>query len=309
MDKIGIVDAGPTGQAWAIVFARSGFRVAVYDTSAEAGGAALDVIRARLSDLDAYRLLRDTPEDVFGRISLAASLEEAVAGAIHVQDNGPEDDAGKIALFRRMDAAAGPETVLASSTSSVPPSVFAEPQKGRHRCLVVHTLTPPYLVRVVEVAPSHWTSHETVLRTRALFARCGMSPATIKREIPGFALNRMQIALVSEAWRLVADGVVTPEDCDAIIKHGLGLRWSVMGPFEAADVNVPGGIEAFCARYGEFYTGVRQEQMPIDFTPELAADIAEALRKHTSLEDMPARREWRDRRMMALLAHQATQPE
>jgi 3-hydroxyacyl-CoA dehydrogenase len=215
----------------------------------------------------------------------------------------------KAALFARMDGIAPKSTILASSTSGIPVSAFTRDLRGRARCLVAHPVNPPYLVPVVEICPATWTSEATVLATRALMQRAGMVPATIKREVSGFVLNRLQIALVAEAFRLVADGVVSPEDCDATIKHGLGLRWAFMGPFETIDLNAPGGVADYCARYGGLYSEVQAEQTPIALTPELVADVDAAMREALPLEDQPARQEWRDRRLMALLAHKAGQPD
>jgi 3-hydroxyacyl-CoA dehydrogenase len=243
------------------------------------------------------------------RISLAPTLEAALENAVHVQENGPERVEAKAALFARMDDIAPKSTILASSTSGIPASAFTEKLRGRMRCLVAHPVNPPYLVPVVELCPAPWTSQAAVASTRALMVRAKMVPATVKREIAGFVLNRLQIALVAEAFRLVADGVVSPEDCDATIKHGLGLRWAFMGPFETIDLNAPGGVSDYCERYGGLYSEVQREQTPIDLTPELVADVNRAMRAALPIEDQPARQEWRDRRLMALLAHKADQPK
>ena len=309
MDKIAVIGGGLIGRAWSMVFARGGFRVSLFDQSQEAASNALGFIAARLPELYESGLIADSPDVVLARISLAPTLESALEGAIYVQENGPERAEAKIALFARMDELAAPGCILASSTSGIPASVFTEKLKGRARCLVSHPVNPPYLVPVVELCPAPWTKPEVVLATRAIMERAGMVPATIKKEINGFVLNRLQIALVSEAFRLVADGVVSPEDCDATIKHGLGLRWSIMGPFETCDLNAPGGIEDYVARYGGLYAQVQAEQTPVDLTPELVAEVDAAMRSHLALEDQPARQEWRDRRLMALLAHKAQQPD
>jgi 3-hydroxyacyl-CoA dehydrogenase len=309
MDKIAVIGGGLIGRAWSIVFARAGFGVALFDQSQEAASNALGFIAARLPELHEAGLLSDTPAEVLARISLAPTLQAALDGAIYVQENGPERLAAKTALFAKMDEIAGPDTILASSTSGIPASAFTEQLPFRARCLVAHPVNPPYLVPVVEICPAPWTSDATVAATRAIMRRAKMVPATIKREVVGFVLNRLQIALVAEAFRLVADGVVSPEDCDATIKHGLGLRWAFMGPFETIDLNAPGGVADYCERYGGLYSAVQDEQTPIALTPELVAGVDAAMRRHLPLDDQPARQEWRDRRLMALLAHKATQPE
>ncbi len=309
MEKIAVIGAGLIGRAWSIVFARAGFHVSLFDQSQEAASNALGFIAARLPELREAGLLADAPADVMARISLAPTLEAALGGAIYVQENGPERVDAKIALFARMDEIADETTILASSTSGIPGSAFTEGLRGRSRCIVSHPVNPPYLVPVVEICPTPWTSEATTAATRDLMTRAGMVPATIKREVAGFVLNRLQIALVSEAFRLVAAGVVSPEDCDATIKHGLGLRWAFMGPFETIDLNAPGGVADYCARYGGLFNTVQAEQTPIDISPELAVDVDAAMREILPLDDQTARQEWRDRRLMALLAHKATQPE
>lgn len=309
MEKIAVVGGGLIGRAWSIVFARAGFNVALFDSSQEAASTALGFIEARLPELHEAGLLADEPAAVMARIAIAPTLESALDGVSYVQENGPERADAKTALFARMDAIADPATILASSTSGIPGSVFTETLTGRARCLVAHPVNPPYLVPVVEICPAPWTSEATVATTRALMLRARMVPATIHREIPGFVLNRLQVALVAEAFRLVEAGVVSPEDCDATIKHGLGLRWAFMGPFETIDLNAPGGVSDYCARYGGLFNDVQAEQTPINISPTLATTVNTARRNILPIEAQPARQEWRDRRLMALLAHKATQPE
>ena len=310
MERIAVVGAGLIGRAWSIVFARAGFEVAVWDPQPAAGPAAVEFIAARLPELQEAGLLAEPGEAVLARIRIAARLEEALEGVVHVQENGPERVADKADLFAELDRLAPPGAVLASSTSGIPASGFTGNLPGRGRCLVAHPVNPPYLLPLVELCPAPWTDPSVVTRTRALMERAGMVPATVHKEIEGFVLNRLQIALVAEAVRLVRDGVVSAEDCDATIKHGLGLRWSFMGPFETIDLNAPGGLADYCARYGGLFAGVVASQMqPADFTPELVARLEGARRAALPLAEQPARQEWRDRRLMALAAHKAGQPE
>jgi 3-hydroxyacyl-CoA dehydrogenase len=216
--------------------------------------------------------------------------------------------AAKIAVFARMGEIAGADTVLASSTSTVFPSAFSENAPGRDRCIVVHPVQPPYALRAVEVVPSQWTSPATVARSRALVERCRLVPIMIQRELPGYVINSLQVALMFEALRLVSEGVASAADCDAVVKHGLGLRWSFMGPFETAAVNPPGGIEGFFERQAEFYSMVQETQKPVKLTPELIGAVHEAMSHIIRPEIAEQRREWRDRRLMALAEHQSKQP-
>ncbi len=309
MDQVAIIGAGLIGRAWAIVFARAGMAVRIWDRDPDATRAASGFIAERLPELRAAGLLADPPQEVLARISPADTLEAALEGAIYVQENGPERVEAKRELFARMDKIAPMQTLLASSTSGIPASAFTETLRGRARCLVAHPVNPPYLVPLVELCPAPWTSEDTMTRARALMQRAGQVPATLHREVAGFVLNRLQIALVSEAFRLVADGVISAEDVDATVKHGLGLRWSFMGPFETIDLNAPGGLVDYCDRYGGLYAQVQNECTPCDLTPELVDDLDRSRRAILPLEQQPERQAWRDRRLMALLAHKATQPE
>jgi 3-hydroxyacyl-CoA dehydrogenase len=308
MEKIAVIEAGVVGRIWAIVFAGAGFEVSLYGSPPSDGAEALSFIRARVRELQSYGQLADPEEAVLGRISLAGSPEEALDGAFHAQENGPNTLEAKIALFTRMDAIAGPDTVLASSSSTIVPSAFSESMPGRQRCIVVHPVQPPYALRAVEIVAGLWTSPDVVARSRALVERCGLVPVMIHREVPGYVLNALQIALVMEAFRLVSEGVASAEDCETIVKHGLGPRWSFMGAFETAGVNAPGGIAEALGQQLETYNTVRAQQAPLTLTPELIGEVHDALSGIISPANALQRREWRDRRLMALAEHQAGQP-
>src|SRR5262249_3921973 len=144
-----------------------------------------------------------SPASVAARLQIAPSLEEALAGAVHVQESTPENLDIKKQVFARLDRLAPSDAVLASSTSAIPPSLFTETLAGRGRCLVVHPINPPYLIPAVEVVPAPWTEVGIVEKTRALMTAAGQAPIVMKRELDGFVMNRMQGALLEEAFRLV----------------------------------------------------------------------------------------------------------
>ncbi|HET8997313.1 MAG TPA: 3-hydroxyacyl-CoA dehydrogenase [Acetobacteraceae bacterium] len=309
MSKIAVIGAGLIGRAWSIVFARAGFDVALWDKFPQAVEGARTFIGERLPELHEAGLLAEQPGTVLARIRPAATLAEAVRDAAHVQENGPERVAEKQTLFAELDLAAPPDAVLASSTSGIPASAFTEGLAGRARCLVAHPVNPPYLIPLVELCPAPWTEPEVVVRTRELMTRAGQVPATVKKEMDGFALNRLQGALLAEAFRLLADDVISPADLDALVKHGLGLRWSFMGPLETIDLNAPGGLADYCKRYGPLYYAMQQQMQSLLWDPMLVGRLHDARRADLPANMMPVRQEWRDRRLMALLAHKAKQPE
>ena len=143
--------------------------------------------------------------------------------------------------------------ILASSTSAIVASRFTEELPGRARCLVAHPVNPPHLVPLVELCGAPWTAPQTIERARRIYESIEQVPIIVNREVEGFVLNRLQGALLAEAFRLVGEGVVSPQDLDKTLKDGLGLRWSFIGPFETIELNAPGGIADYCARYTGFY--------------------------------------------------------
>src|SRR5690606_4079384 len=229
----------------------------LFDHLPNAAAAGLAEIGKTLQDPVAANLPRGAdPAAVLGRIRCAESLAEAVAGAVHVQENAPEHLDVKQRVFAELDAAADKATVLASSSSALLPSRFTAGLAGSARCLVAHPLNPPHLIPAVELVPSPQTSAETVAATRALLADIGQKPVVLNREIEGFIMNRLQGALLDEAFNLVARGYASVEDVDTAMSAGLGRRWSFMGPFETIDLNAPGGVKGFIERYGPAYAEI-----------------------------------------------------
>ena len=307
MERRAVVGAGLIGRAWAMVFARAGCSVALWDKLPGVADAAMGQIQARLADLRAAGLVGEEPAAIAARIQPVAALGACLAGAVHVQEQGPERVEVKRELFAELDALSPPDAVLASSTSGIPASAFTEALPGRDRCLVAHPVNPPYLVPLVELVGAPWTSPEAVARTRALMHRVGQVPVTAMKETRGFVLNRMQAALVAEAFRLVRDGVMSAEDVDACVRDGLGLRWSFMGPFETIDLNAPGGVADYAARFGPLLGAITAEQAPYDFDAATVDKVAAERRAALPLAGIEDRSAWRDRRLMALLAHRRGQ--
>ena len=303
-EKIAVIGSGLIGRGWSISFARAGYDVALYDADPQAAEAAFAYVGSVLVDLHENNLLGGaTPEEVRVRISPTKNLTEALAGALHVQENTPERIDTKIAVFRELDRLAEPNAVLASSTSALLPSAFTEGLMRPHRCLVVHPINPPYLVPAVEVVPAPWTSPETTERACHLMRTVGQAPIVMKRELAGFVMNRLQGALLQEAFRLVAGGYAGVEDVDIGIRDGLGLRWAFMGPFETIDLNAPGGVADYIARYGGLYQNLSTTQQHIANWADTGQEIEAERRAILPAERLAEHTRWRDRRLMALLVH------
>jgi 3-hydroxyacyl-CoA dehydrogenase len=303
MDKIAIIGAGLIGRAWAMVFARAGHEVALYDADGKALKANLAVIRRALKDLRAAGIVKEAPERIYRRIRAASSLEDALAGAGYAQENVSETLVAKRKIFAAMDQFARPGTILASSTSTIPASAFTAALKGRARCLVAHPVNPPHLVPLVELCPAPWTSKRVLARARALHESVGQVPITVKKEIQGFILNRLQAAVLNEALSLYADGYASSADIDKTVRDGLGLRWSFMGPFETIDLNAPGGVADYAARYGQVMYEQVCSQAPRRWKKDVIARLARERRSVLPASDLAQRQAWRDRRLMALAVH------
>lgn len=305
MPKIAIVGSGFIGRAWAISFARAGHAVALWDEQPGAVEKALAYIDMLLPDLAGKGLLRGASvEKVRGRMCAAASLEDALSGAVHVQENTPENVEVKKSVFARLDKAAGPDAVLSSSTSAILPSHFTEGLAGRSRCIVVHPLNPPYLIPAAEIVPAPWTDAAVVAKTAALLRDAGHAPLVMQRELDGFIMNRLQGALLEEAFRLVAGGYASVEDIDVGIRDGLALRWSFMGPFETIDLNAPAGVRDYVERYQQVYDRIAARPLPHpDWSGAVLDGIEGDRRKKLPAGKLQERQAWRDRRLMSLAAY------
>ena len=304
--KIAVIGAGLIGRAWAIVFARAGFDVTIQDNAPGAAEAALRLIAEGLAELNRAGLA-DDPKGAAARVRVAASVAEAVQDADFVQENLPENLDVKRAIFAELDRLAPPDAILASSTSTIVASLFTENLKGRSRCLVAHPVNPPHLVPIVELVGAPWTAPETIARAKTLYEQAGQVPIAVKKEIEGFILNRLQAVLLSEAFRLVAGGYVSPQDLDKTIKDGLGLRWAFMGPFETIELNTPGGIPDYCERYGKSLASLSASDAAL-YAGESRARILAQWGGLPRPEDVAARMRWRDQRLAALQAHKKSQP-
>jgi len=304
---VAIIGAGLIGRSWSALFARAGHDVLVWDADA----AVLDRFAgdmATLCDTLSAEGLLDDRDGTLARIRTADTLEDAVTDASFVQENGPEQPEIKHDLFVRLDAATPPAAILASSTSAIVPSRFTEGLAHRERCLVGHPVNPPHLVPVVELCPAPWTSVETMDRADAVYSGIGQVPVRMTKECDGFVLNRLQSALLAKAMRLLGDGVVNVEGLDATIKHGLGLRWAFMGPIETIDLNAPGGIVDYTARYGGFYARLASAPPgPEVFSVENAEKIAATWPQDRSPDKIRSRQDRRDRRLAALRRHLASE--
>jgi L-gulonate 3-dehydrogenase len=305
--QVAIVGAGLIGRAWAVIFARAGWNVRLTDPHIPTLEAAPNLVRDELHALARHGLAAD-PDGAAARVTAAPSLQQAVMDVEFVQENGPEKVEEKRTIFALLDKLAPPEALLVSSTSAIVAAHFTETLRGRSRCLVGHPVNPPHLVPLVELCGAPWTSPDAIERARKIYREIGQVPVTINREINGFVLNRLQGALLAEAFRLVGEGYISAEDLDHTVKDGLGLRWSFLGPFETIELNAPGGIPDYCARYTGFYKELAASPAgPEVYQAPIVDRVIAAWPHRPTSERIAALTQRRNERLAALAAHKHAQ--
>jgi 3-hydroxyacyl-CoA dehydrogenase len=239
---------------------------------------------------------------VLARLTPVSSLAEAVRNADYIQESAPERLPIKQALYQELATLAKADAIIASSTSGLPASSFTADIVGRERCLVAHPINPPHLIPLVEIVPAPWTRPDVVESTSALMMQVGQVPIRLNREIAGFVVNRLQGAMLGEAFRLVEDGICSATDVDAAVSEGLGLRWFFMGPFETIDLNAQGGVADYCRKLGPMYYDLAKEQAdPRSWSEALVAKVETQRREKTAADQLDARKVWRDRCLAALV--------
>ena len=227
--RIAVVGAGLMGHGIAQVFALAGHEVTITDSF----HANLDTVKARIS-----ANLRDLGDDekAIDRVTPLADLAMTVRDADYVVEAVSEDLRLKQKLFGEVERHVRPDTILASNTSVIPITAIMGGLARRERALGTHWWNPPYLVPLVEVIGTQWTSPQAIEYTMALHADAGKQPAHVKKDVPGFIGNRLQHALWREAVSLVERGICDAETVDRVIKAAFGRRLAVLGPLENADL-------------------------------------------------------------------------
>ena len=246
--RIGLVGGGVIGAGWAARFLLNGHDVAIFDPDPEIGRKLEAVIgNARRAQAELFPGL--SPRE--GRLTIVASVEEAVAGADFVQESLPEREELKQSVLAAIDRATRPEVVIASSTSGLLPTRLQSAMAHPERFVVGHPFNPVYLLPLVEVCGGEKTSEATKQAATALYSAVGMRPLHVRKEIDGFIADRLLEALWREALWLVKDGIATTEEIDDAIRFGAGLRWSFMGTFLIYRMaGGEAGMRHFLAQFG-----------------------------------------------------------
>ncbi len=267
--SVAVVGTGAIGGSWAALALLHGLEVHATDPAAGAEQRLRAAVRDHLRSSS-----HDDPDEALSRLSFTADPAAAVAHADLVLEAGPERVDLKRELFAVLDAATGPDVLLASSSSGFGPSAFQDACRRPERVVVTHPFNPPHLVPLVEVVGGRLTSEEAVEAAIDAMTRLGRRPIRVRSELPGHVVNRLQAALWREAYDLVRRGAVSVADLDAAVASGPGLRWALLGPI--ATQHLSGGPEGL-AHVLEHLGPPMVEWWDDLGTPELSEELVGAL--------------------------------
>ncbi|XP_061697792.1 lambda-crystallin homolog isoform X2 [Syngnathoides biaculeatus] len=285
MKIITIIGSGLIGRSWATVFASGGYSVKLYDNQPGQAANAMIEIKKQMMELQEMGMLRgqQSATQQLALISSHEDLQQALQGAFFVQDCIFENLEAKQNLFRDVERLVSEDVILSSSTS--------------------YLVNPPYYVKLVELVPHPETLVAVMESTYALMTEVGQVPVRLKKEIDGFALNRVQAAIIAESWRLVQDGIISVQDIDLVMSEGLGMRYAFIGPMETMHLNAPEGLGDYMKRYGE---GIQRVQRSVGAVPDFFSEDAKSIVSEmcdlvpNNERHLSARRARRDQLLMRL---------
>ena len=278
--RIAIVGTGVIGASWAAQYLARGFDVVATDPAPNAEENLRKYVDEAWEELTAIGLSTGASRD---RLSFNANMKEALSNADFVQENAPERPEFKIKLFAEMDAATPIDSIIASSSSGITPSVMQTNCKHAERVLVGHPFNPPHIIPLVEVVGGSKTSPEAIQQAIAFYASIGKKPIHLKKELPGHVANRFQAALYREMLYLIEQGVLSVEDTDAAVCYGPGLRWGVMGQSLQWHLGGgAGGIKHFMDHLMDPLQGMMKALGTPNITPELKQTVMDGVMREAS---------------------------
>lgn len=238
LPKSAVAGAGLMGGQIGLILALGSRETVLVSRRRESLDRTMDAVRRYAGDLGRHDLLNgEAPDAVLSRIRVTTDLKDAMDGTAFVVESIPEVLETKQELFAQMDALAPHDAILTSNTSGLPISDLAARAAHRDRIAGSHFVQPGHIVPVVEVIRGRDTSDETMDRTCATWERLGRLPLRVRKDVPGFLINRLQHAVIREAVRLLTEGVASAEEIDLAVQLGLSPRFTTAGPLEQRDIN------------------------------------------------------------------------
>jgi len=303
IDKVTCVGAGKVGRSWAVAFAAGGCSVNLFDVSSQSLAMSIEAIAATAGSLQEFGLIEDA-DALVERVNTIKTLEDAVDGVGLIQESIAENLEIKCKVLNQLDATAAPNVIIASSTSALKPDDFMGVSRYPERCIVAHPLNPPHAIPVVELCPSSQTSDETVSAALQFYRSIGMSPITLKRPIDGFILNRLQAAVLAEAFYLIDENYCDPEDIEIAMTDGLARRWAFIGPLMTGHLNASKGYREYIQLLGSTFRRIADDLKPTHrWTDELFERVHADLSRLTPEDEILSSQLQRDRNLLALAKH------
>lgn len=304
--RIAIVGTGVIGASWAAQYLARGFDVVATDPGPDAEAKLRKYVDDAWGALTAIGLAQGASRE---RLSFTTDMAQALSQADLVQENGPERPDFKMKLFADMDAATPTDSLIASSSSGITPSVMQSQCKHPERILVGHPFNPPHLIPLVEVVGGTATSAEALQQAMRFYASIGKKPILLRKEMPGHVANRLQLALYREVLYLVEQDVLSVADADAAVSWGPGLRWALMGP--SLQYHVSGGAGGI----QHFLQGVFEGLLPVfktlgdpKITPELKSRLADGALQEAGSRSIEQLTKGENEQLVALLKLRAEHP-
>src|SRR3954468_11894374 len=303
--RIAIVGAGVIGASWAAEYLARGFDVVTTDPGPNAEANLRKYIDEAWKDLTNIGLSQGASRD---RLTFTTDMKEALSKADFIQENGPERPDFKMKLFADMDDAAPIDSIIASSSSGITPSVMQSKAKHPERILVGHPFNPPHIIPLVEVVGGTKTSPDAVQQAMAFYASIGKKPIHLKKELPGHVANRFQAALYREMLYLIEQGVLSVEDTDAAVCYGPGLRWGVMGQSLQWHLGGgAGGIKHFMDHLMDPLQGMMKVLGSPNITPELKQTVIDGVMREAGGRSVEQLAQFENEVLIGLLALRAGQ--
>lgn len=298
--KAGLLGGGVIGGGWAARFALNGWDVKLFDPDPQAQRKVDEMLNNARA---AFTKLVRTPLPAEGKITVVTSIEEAVKDAEFIQESAPERIELKQSLLAQADAAAPKNTIIASSTSGLLPSLLQEKLINPERMVVGHPFNPVYLLPLVEICGGKKTSETSINHAKDVYTSIGMKPLIVKKEVDGFIADRLLEALWREALWLVNDGVATTEEVDDAIRYGAGLRWSFMGTMLTYRIaGGEGGMRHFMSQFGPALQWPWTHLMDVpELTEELLDRIGEQSDAQAAGADVRELERLRDRCLVSVM--------
>ena len=300
LEKAAVIGAGDIGVALAEVLLDAGVTVAIAEPSESVRNAVRDRLRDIGDEIAAAGLASGRER---GGLMLCDDISQLPIEQDLVMEAGPERVDLKKSIFAALRDKLGEDIPIATTSSAIPVSQILDDPPSRRAALVAHPANPPSLIRAIEVVPSPETDGDISDRVIKYLQCAGFSPVRVNKEVEGFAMNRLQSALLREAYRLVDAGILDVEGVDQLVSDGLGPRWALSGPFETADLNTAGGIGVHAERLGAVYGRIGEENGEHGLPwPQELVDKAVQQRRSVLAEDRLADRVfWRRKALVLIL--------